>query len=634
MRSRYITITVAVLLGVLLSLPVRVDARTKEVSATTAALNPDQASVTATGTFSYTVYVLPASAADSISARFELFSHGGRSIYLRTKYWTFNGDSANVTQERPDAEGRYSYTFTHDLSNLDLPLGRYEVRCTIRTSTPEKATVQRLESSLFVYDPTGAPTPVALVVRVGAPPLRRADGDFASDPATGTARLRAEELDRLAHGVLIDPRVRLAIAPSPLLLEELADIADGCRYLDKTGTPVELTATSAPARYAAQVLSSLRKAIATGRLEVAWQGYADPNVSALLEYQLTDDLQVQYNMGAQVLQGTLGVKPAPITAPYGDRTVMQASKALKDLGMTRVLPASHNKVSQSLETSGLAEAQTPLFDLRGEDGATPVVVGLPEQHAEASALMDRIEALQTCAWIDLQMPSTAKLRDPLGDPGSGHLYYEAPHQDFLAVRQARVGALGLESAASSKDPDAVEALRLSLIAENAFGPRPSVSGADQSIPASIDYTEAVEQIVGKAFSVLKLKTHPVTLAGSTGEVPITVVNSGATQMKVNLEFSSPKDGLTVKPKRSPSLTVASNDTLFSPQVTLRKTGVNDLRVRLLAGEYVVCEDSVAISGSYLDVIGIVAIVVIIGAGLVIYIWRHSRNLQKGEARAS
>jgi len=140
------------------------------------------------------------------------------------------------------------------------------------------------------------------------------------------------------------------------------------------------------------------------------------------------------------------------------------------------------------------------------------------------------------------------------------------------------------------------------------------------------------RVVKQVFSVLSLKIHPVTLAGSSGEVPVTVVNSSSTQMQVSLRFSSLRSGVTVKPAESPTLTVAKNNTLFSPNVTLRRTGVSDLRVRLMAGEYVICEDRVAISASYLDTIGIVAIVVIVGAGLIFYLWRHSRRAQKGEVR--
>ncbi|MCL2332190.1 MAG: hypothetical protein FWC54_01715 [Actinomycetia bacterium] len=645
MRSRHITITIVTLIGVLLCLPslsTALPAPAREAAGeTSATLDADQASVTATGTFSYTVRVLPASGADSISARFELLNRAGRSIFLRTKYWTFDKEgaiaasgngAADLLLPRPDAEGRYSYRFSRDLSDFELSAGRYDVRCTIRTSTLAGTTTQRLTSYLFVYDPAVSAAPAVLVVRVGAPPLRRTDGDFASDPATGTARQRSEELARLARGVLDHPQARLAIAPSPLLIEELADLADGCRYFNASGDPVDLAATSAPARYAATTLADLRRAIATGRLEVAWQGYADPNVSALQKYQLTDDLAAQYRQGTQVLQNVLGVKPALITAPYGDGTVMQARDDLLALGVRRVLPAGYNRVSQSLETSGLAAALAQLFDQQGQTRASAVVVGLPGDRRKASALLDDVEALQSCVWISFRSPTTATLRSLTENEGTRRQFAEAPYQNFLPVYQARVAARGLVSATAPDAQDALEATRFSLIAENAFGSQPAVGNVDQTTPHPESFTAATLRGVRRAFSVLKLKTHPVTLAGSSGEAPITVTNSSATQLKVHLEFSNPKGGLKVKPEKSPLLTVASNDTLFSPAVTLYTTGTNDLQVRLLADEYVICEDSVAISGSYLDIIGIVAIVVMVGAGLVFYIWRHSKGIQKGGTR--
>ena len=669
MRSRYfIIIVVALLGGPLCLLFAAPEAGARETSAsiiqvgegspsekTSATFDADFASVTATGTFSYTVRVRPAPGADSVWARFELFNLSGRSIYLRTKYWNFqlpggaDAGSANrsgaqyqqlVPQQEADVAGYYTYTFTRDLTNLDLQPGDYEVHCTIRTSTIQGSDEQQLTSHLLVYDPRDAAAPVALVLRISAPPLRSCDGLFASDPATGVAQLRIQQLDRLANEIKARPQLHLAIAPSPLLLEDLTTLAGGCRYLDDTGEAVTLDASSAPARAATRALDNLRAATRTGRLQVAWQGYADPDVGAMTQFQLSGDLSTQYKQGAEVVQKVLGVAPAAFTAPYGDRSVEQARADLESLGINEVLLASYNKVSQALESGAAIDALAGLFSQRGQAKATPVVIGLPAARQKSDALMDRIETLQDCAWLSFVAPDGAPLRSASADPGQDDYSYEAPKREYLAVYQARMAALGLAQATASDNPDAREATRLSLIAEGAFGPKPAVgaiskaqaSAATTTATAAETYTQAALRVVKQAFSVLSLKAHPVTLAGSSGEVPITIVNSGATQMQVHLEFSSVKPGMQITPAKSPALTVASNDTLFSPDVALRNTVTDDLRVRLMAGKYLICEDTIAISGSYLDIIGIVAIVVIVGAGLIFYIWRRTRRMQKGEPR--
>jgi len=598
---------------------------------TRASLNAGMASVTATGTFSYTVRVIPARSADSISARFELSDLNGRRIYWRTKYWTFktNGSAAPVPlSPGPAQDGSYSYTFTNDLSSLNLSPGDYKVSCTIHTSTPERATIQQLNSHLFIYDPAGAPAPAALVLRIGAPPLQRTDGVFASDPATGTAALRAGEISQLSRWVIAHPTVRLTLAPSPLLIGELANIADGCSYKDKSGATVELAASS-PAAYAcAQALGDLRTALATGRLELAWQGYADPDVGALLQYKLTADITTQYQQGRAVLKTVLGIDPAPVTAPFGGATVEQAGKLLAPLGVKQVLPASYNKVSQSLETSTVVATQALLFSQRGQAKATAVVVGLPLDEPAATALIQRVETLQTCAWIKFQAPDATVLRPITDDPALTYQPLETPRHDFTAIWYARQAALGLASAVDTKDQNVQDAARFSLVAENAFGPHPA------SAPGAESYATGALRIVRKFFSALSLKMRPVTLAGNSGEVPITVANSTNTQMQVHLEFSAKGTGLKVEPPKSPPLVVAGNEALYSPKVTLHTVGSSMMQVRLMAGGYAICEDSVAISGSYLDIIGIVAIVVIVGAGLVIYIWRHARKVQEGGTRAS
>ena len=589
------------------------------------------ASVTATGTFTYTVRLIPASSADSISARFELTDLGGRRIFWRTKYWTFKANGSiqpDALSPAPAQDGSYSYTFTRDVSNLHLSPGDYAVTCTIRTSTPERATTQKLNSHLFVYDPAGTPAPAVLVLRIGAPALQRTDGVFASDPATGTAALRAAELSQLSRWVIAHPTARLALAPSPLLVGELADIADGCLYKDRAGATVQLAASSPAALACAGALDDLRAALATGRLELAWQGYADPDVGALLQHGLTADITTQYKQGRTALKTVLGVDPAPVTAPFGGGAVDQADKLLAPLDIKQVLPASYNKASQSLETSTVVATQALLFSQRGQAKATAVVVGLPLDEPTADALVQRVEALQACAWIKFQAPDAAALQPATADPAPTWQPLETPRHDFTPVWHARQAALGLASAIDAKSQDASDATRFSLVAENAFGPHPA------SAPSAESYTTGALRIVKKFFSALSLRTRPVTLAGNSGEAPITVANSTNTQMQVHLEFSTKGSGMKVEPASSPPLMVAGNEALYSPKVTLHTVGSSTMQVRLMAGEYVICEDSVAISGSYLDIIGIVAIVVIVGAGLVIYIWRHAKKVQEGGTRAS
>jgi len=665
MRSCYNIIISAVLLAALLLAPSAAPAAPASVPAqaqtaasiqpvaqaahasTTAALSADAASITATGTYSYTVKLFPATGADSISARFELLGSTGNSIFWRTNYWTFDaGDngagsakaSSGSGQEQPAADGSYSYTFTRDVSSLKLPPGAYHVNCTIRTSLPRGMETLQLTSWLIIYSPDIPPFTAAVVLRIGAPALRRTDGVFASDPATGTALARADEIGRLARWVLANSQARLAIAPSPLLLEELADIADGCSYVNRGGadTPIKLEATSAAATRVAQDLAALKSAYATGRLDVLWQGYGDPDVTRLLSCHREADLSAQYQEGAKAIHAVLGADPVPITAPYGDQTVTGALNTLKPLGVDQVLTPSADRISRSLETSSAIDAQATLFDHRPEGQNQEMAIGLvaelPLLEKAADALLDRVEALQSCEWLCLGLPSQVGIRTISNRnmptlpqlPALG-----ATQREYQAVVQASQAAAGLVSATGAANVTAREATRLSLIAENAYGPAPAQASSDVE-----DYASATLRVVRQVFSALSLRVRPVTLAGNGGDVPVTVANAGDAQVQVCLEFSSEDKSLEVTPTQSPLLTLAKNETLFSPHVNLRNVGTNKLRVKLMAGSYVICEDSVAISSSYLDIIGFVAIVVIAGAVLVIYIWRHSKKLQKGEACAS
>lgn len=111
--------------------------------------------------------------------------------------------------------------------------------------------------------------------------------------------------------------VRLGIAPTPRLLEELADLSDGYRRAGAEA-PVSVAEDESLPSNAADILATLRGVAQEDGLQSLLVPYSFPDIPTLARHA-PDRLELELEEGLEVLDETMGAEPAPgwVFAPAG-----------------------------------------------------------------------------------------------------------------------------------------------------------------------------------------------------------------------------------------------------------------------------------------------------------------------------
>jgi hypothetical protein len=170
--------------------------------------------------------------------------------------------------------------------------------------------------------------------------------------------------------------------------------------------------------------------------------------------------------------------------------------------------------------------------------------------------------------------------------------------------------------------------RASLTAEASSGTAAAGTALANSQPeevsaAALSLADAATARARGYFDQVHLELSSLTLSGSTGKLPITVINDGDTPLNLRLELTG-AEGVKVTPAVS-QLDVPANETFVEPSLELRNIISGNLRARLVSGPMVVAEKQIRVSATYIDKIGIIVVVAIAGTVLAAYAWRRSRR---------
>jgi len=151
------------------------------------------------------------------------------------------------------------------------------------------------------------PLHLSLVLPINEVPARDADGVFRVD-ADGSYPLEEAVagggwLDGLldALEVEIEGGLEVGIAPSPRLMEEIADMADGFRRGTDDGEETQMPAQSEAARAAADVLDRMRELVAEEGVQTILTPYSNPDLPALVDFPEHGWLPEQIKIGEDVL---------------------------------------------------------------------------------------------------------------------------------------------------------------------------------------------------------------------------------------------------------------------------------------------------------------------------------------------
>lgn len=601
--------------------------------------------VSSIDTFTFSASARPTSGAEDLQIRFRLLYPNGRLIFQRTRI-----HAASVSD--PARE-----TFSRDLADIGLDPGVYRVELEVSS---DSGTEIKVESSLTVYDPGMAAVPVALVLRVSDRPAADFEGRYSGDPAA-TAGAR-DSVAAVARWITSNANARATLAIPPMLLEEWRDLADGYEYTPEGGSETVESSPADAAAYA-EMLNALAIAEGTGRLELTRQGYSDPDLSALVRAGLEDDIGAQYQEGAASLlaalettasTGTvpaLGHAPAATLALLGEQgvgyVVAEARPARSGddtpaTGVYRVakgapLLLAIDSASSATATRGDAVELIGAVAAQAVDDereGAPVVVSadLGAGDATATALIAAADALGAQPWARLTLArdvAAAKTAGTLPAAVNSSRDSAAPVY-WTDVVKARQWSRALDSALEKGHDASRFARRQSLIAESyAWAPD------SRSLEYSADGAAFAHAAIRSGTDILgrvKLTIRPVTLAGTKGDVPVTIANPSELPLTIALSVAGTDEFRSLGQRRR-VVRLEPKDNYFEIPVDLTNSLSGDLHVEVLAGGLVLASTDVTVHASYLDrIVTIGAVVVLLGI-LLAFIIRRGRATDGGRGRA-
>ncbi len=605
-----------------------------------ATLEPGSFAYAADSGYSFTAKVRVPGKADFVQMRFKVLNPSGKLMIQRTVI------QSNVRTGQATAQ------FERELSDLELAPGSYPVSLEVRVAQDGQITQTTLESELRLYDPEGPRVPVVFAARISGQPLAGPSGKFVADPAIYT-RAR-DDARSVAAWVLGNQEARMTLAISPLLLEEWRRVSEGYVVTGPEGDTRVEPNEPVPLAYA-EALDTIRRAVDTTRLELAHLGYTDPNLSDLSLHGLARDVRPQYAQGLSATFASLETTPSTGTVVAGGCMPPETVESLvaEDVSYGIVEPAC-TRSGKSTAAPGAYRVKGTTFVALVADEPAEVALGAGDNDAIAGVAFQRraagsssplvirgnvgpgalaveeftqvAEAITSQTWThallgrEASAPKprrTLSLRAGRGSPKTPPDYWDD-------VRSGRAWAGALAAGLGPDTPETVTAQRDSLVAQCSAwaGPAGDWALADRGRAFAANATRLGRSV----FDGVSLAVKPVTLAGSSGEVPVIVSNASDSVLSLRIT-AIPSREVRLGSKRSTLLEVLPKDNFIELPVDLRDALSGRLTVTVSAGSVVLEQDSVTLRASYLDrLVMILGVVLVLGA-ILAFIVRRVRAVE-------
>lgn len=583
-------------------------------------------SIAPDGTLKLDVSVTTEATAEYLEVRVRLRSPSGKLIYQKTEV------RSNIPA------GTHSISYERDIAELELAQGRYPLEIRVLASG---ADATNATSRLLVVDPRTDVLPVAVVVVPIDTPSVTMAGTLAGDPTADT-RLRDDLafLTQLAR----DRNAPLSIALTPVLIEQLARVAGG---FETTSGVVVAAADETPQRYA-RMLETLRSATATGTVDLLDVPYGLPDNAALDSIGAASDIAFHWTYTDTV---NALVFPSAERSPvaYLGRTLTdEAFASAAERGAGYVLAHSGSLRAQdttatpgcySLEDSpvtvvvvddraaeGLSDGSDAFYDaLFDRLGAGPVVVVLETGAGAPHTTLDVQHALD---WIDdatwlraTDVPSATRGCEPRSADLVRQKADGMSADYWAAVSESRTVTLAFAEAAGLQDPETAAATRAVLAAESSLIGHPD---ADERASAEgLARAAEARDYAMRQFELIRLDAKDVTLSGSKGNVPLTLINDTGKQLTLDLSATSATMLSTVG---SQEVQVQPTQNFLTLPVDLGNALSDELNVVVRAGGVTVAEATVGVKASYVDRLATVAMVIVVLGVLLVIIRRRVRGM--------
>lgn len=607
-------------------------------------LDPSISSVPSGSGFKFGARVASSEPLDFLQARLRLLMPGGSLIYQKT-----------FVEQSVDASS-VSFVYERRIDDIGLDAAAYPVELGVDVQAGGETSRTVLPGRLYVYDPAREAQPIALVARISAQPLADPQGRFVSDPATFT-RAR-DDAQHLAEWVISSPNARLTLCLSPVMVREWTQIAGGYQLIGAEGTvdvpPTELV----PMQYG-YALDTIRRAVATGRLEIASEGYSDPDLFELDGADLLDDIARQYERGNTALTESLWTTPTAGTAPpHGvpdaalprlaragvGYVVIPAAQARRDkqrpaggvyrAGDSALLALiADSRASRAVASSSTAEVFDVAFErylkAARNPQPLPVLVTLGPDAADASWVTSTANQLAAAPWTRMVTGSEAVSRKALRRVSLTDRKpdEDAPDQYWDRVAESRIWAEALAFALPADAPEGMRAVRQSLVAQSSAwaGHDGSWTPATSGLAYAMSATESAHDVLDN----VALTASRITLAGAKGTVPVTISNKTEQKLRVVL-LAEPGPGVKLGGSTRTETTLEPGDNFVELAVSLDRGFSSTLQLRLMADRAELASKTVPLQTSYLDRLVIGAGVLALLAGLLVFIIRRVRSAESAD----
>jgi hypothetical protein len=587
-------------------------------------------------------------------------------------------DTLDLEDTVPPGETR-TVAFSKALSEVSfLPTGEnrvYPVRISLSGSGVEAPPI----SVPLVYFSSESPLPVglALVIPLHVPAIYDENGLVV--PGRVRRQIGDGRISRILDGLQSYPDVPVTIAPSALLLDTLADLADG--YTAATGSgPVGVEPSDPTAVGAATLLDRIRGLAARPQTRTVVLPYSGARLTRLVGAGLTDRAEAQVVRARSRLRTLLGIDPLPgwvlptdgeldsptLAALVGSsglsKTIVSSTSLsppaeskltagagvtlstrdghavpalVQDAGLGRRLVPEEGRAASETRLRFLSEAATLMLEQPGRRRA--VVAAAPLDWAPGDATVGGIlDALARSPWMrgttpdriladtELPKPSVARIRAnaaALGAAGSAE-----PSADyFTSLRVAK--RMVDQYADLAPPPERLGRVETNLlIAESSdwWTGRPAIKRATR-------YARAVERIVRGEFAKVRApESQRITLTSHRGVIPIQVQSEVDYPIDVVLRLDSDKlafpDGMRLRrrlPPRGQSIEV---------RAIARTTGTFPVRVVLeTPGQGVVLGSSQLVVRS--TAYNVVGLIITGGAFIFLVTWWIVGVVRRRMARA-
>jgi hypothetical protein len=440
-----------------------------------------------------------------------------------------------------------------------------------------------------------------------------------------------------------------------MLLEEWRRVSEGYDLVGPEGSE-QISAQTPVARSYKNTLDLLARALATGRLELCAGGYSDPDLSELERHGMGPDCASQYRRGLSATYAALETTPSTGTVPAGGalpesaldllggqdvsyvvvdsrwtrrNDTTAAPGAYRD-GSDRVVLVADPVASRAVATSDPALALAPARARNLGHSRAPIVISceIGQGRAGTDSLVATARYLRSLPWttprLGREAAARASRRSIRLRPRSHST--DEPADYWSAVADARRCAKAISFALGAESAEALDTRDTSLMSQSA-----AWAGADRDWTLAVRGRAYADHVAAQCKSILgavKLRMQPVTLSGSAGHVPVTVINSSKRTLRLSVATLA-DGGITVDPRAASTIEVRPQESFLEIPVDLHNALEGRLTVRVEAGPVTVDSASVDVSASYIDrIVTIVAVILLLGILLAFIIRRVRTTLGK------